>query len=70
MLNIDMITQNGIRLEYQYTKHVTSPWQAITDIANKNNLPIIEVFYCLDIGERLEILREVEIAAKNQSTNK
>ena len=60
-----MITRNGIKLEYQYTKHLKSSWQAITDIANKNNLPIIEVFYCLDIGEQLEILREVETASKS-----
>jgi hypothetical protein len=70
MLNIDMITASGIRLEYQYTKHLSSAWQAITNIANKNNLPIIEVFYCLEIGERLEVLREVESATKNQSTIK
>lgn len=61
-----MITQSGIRLEYQHKKRLSSSWQTITDIANENNLQIIEVFLCLEMGERLEILREVEAASKNQ----
>lgn len=70
MLNMYMITTNGVRLEYQYKKHMSSPWQAATDIANKYNMPIIDVFYCLTIGERSEILHEIEAATKTQSSSR
>lgn len=70
MLNMYMITTNGVQLEYKYKKHLSSPWQAVTDIANKYNMPIIDVFYCLSIGERSEILRQVEVATKSQSSSK
>jgi hypothetical protein len=63
-----MITPVGIQMMYRHLKNKSSPWQAVTDIACQYNMPIIDVFYCLDISMRNEILRQIENMI-NQSSN-
>lgn len=55
-----MITTNGIQQAFFYKKRISSPIQALHDIAKENNMRVVDVFFNLELNMRLEILREVE----------
>lgn len=58
------ITSNGIQMSFMFKKNKSSPWQAITEIANENNMNIVDVFYSLNAAMRNEVLKEVEYFSK------